>query len=87
MHKEDDPLRLALNCTGSLPYFMVRHITAMMSPTVELSEHDIANSKALIQKLNSINQQNMDILVSSHGLSLFTKVPPKETVSAGYAFQ
>jgi hypothetical protein len=29
----------------------------------------------------------MDILVSSHGLSLFTKVPPKETVSAGYAFQ
>jgi hypothetical protein len=66
---------------------MARHLTGMMSPTLGLSEHDIANSKAFIPKLNSINQKNMEILVSSHGLSLFTKVPSQETASAGSAFQ
>jgi hypothetical protein len=52
----------------------------MLNPTVELSEHLITNSEPSVQKLHTINLQHSDILVSFDAISLFTKVPHKETL-------
>jgi hypothetical protein len=52
----------------------------MPNPTVELPEHLITNSEPSVQKLHTIKLQHSAILVCFDVISLFIKVPHKETL-------
>jgi hypothetical protein len=47
---------------------------------VNLSEHHIRNSEDFMQKLHNINLQSTDILVNFDVVSVFTKVPLKDSL-------
>jgi hypothetical protein len=80
IHKKHMPLRLIVNCIASPTYLVAKHLTGLLSLFVRQTDHHIKNSKAFIQKLNTISLQETDILVSIHVVSLFTKVPLEDTL-------
>jgi hypothetical protein len=80
IHKKDMPLRPTVNCIASPTYLLAKHLTGLLSPFVRQTAHHIKNSEAFIQKLNTINLQETDILVSFDIFLLFTKVPLEDTL-------
>jgi hypothetical protein len=80
IHKKDMPLRWMVNCIASPMYLLAKYLKELLSPFVRQAAHHIKNSEAFIQKLNTISLQETDIPVSYDIVSLFTEVPPEDTL-------
>jgi hypothetical protein len=80
IHKMDVPLRPIVNCIGSPTYDLAKYLTDLLIPLVEQSDCHIRNSEAFVQKLQSMELQETNILVSLDVVSLFTKVPLDDTI-------
>jgi hypothetical protein len=64
IHKTNVPLRTIVNCIASPTYSLAKHLAGLLGLLVGQSAHHIINSEAFIQKLHTINLQEVDILVS-----------------------
>jgi hypothetical protein len=80
IHKKYVPLRPIVNCIGSPTYALAKYLKDLLRPLVGQSDCHIRNSEAFVQKLQSIELQEMDILVSFDVVSLFTKLPLEDTI-------
>jgi len=62
IHKKDIPLRPNVNCNTSPTYPSAKYLTGPFSLVVRQPVHYIINSRRFIQKLHTINLQELDIL-------------------------
>ncbi|XP_071440817.1 uncharacterized protein [Hetaerina americana] len=80
IHKEGAPLRPIVSAIGAPTYNLAKHLTGILAPFVGSCEHHIKNSAELVKTLGNIRLDNQDILASFDVISLFTKVPIKDTL-------
>ncbi|KAG8238076.1 hypothetical protein J437_LFUL017917 [Ladona fulva] len=80
IHKAGVPLRPIVSAIGSPTYNLAKYLTKILSPFVGNREHHIENSASFVKILNSIHLDPEDIMVSLDVVSLFTKVPLRETL-------
>ncbi|XP_071449226.1 uncharacterized protein [Hetaerina americana] len=80
VHKEGAPLRPIVSAIGAPTYGLARYLTGVLAPLVGSCEHHIKNSAEFVQTLKNIHLEDRDILVSFDVVSLFTKVPVKDTL-------
>ena len=80
VHKADVPLRPIVASRGSLMYETARFIADILTPLVGKTEHFIANSADLVEKLSAFVPQPDELLVSYDVTALFTSIPVQESV-------
>jgi hypothetical protein len=80
IHKKGVPLRPIMNCISSPTYALAKYLRGLLSSLVGQSDHHIKNLEAFIQKLQGIQLNEADIVVSFDVVSLFTKVPLDDTL-------
>ncbi|XP_071447161.1 uncharacterized protein [Hetaerina americana] len=80
IHKEGAPLRPIVSAIGAPTYNLAKHLTGILAPFVGSCEHHIKNSAEFVKTLRDIRLDNQDILASFDVISLFTKVPIKDTL-------
>ncbi|XP_071439457.1 uncharacterized protein [Hetaerina americana] len=80
IHKEGAPLRPIVSSIGAPTYNLAKHLTGILAPFVGSCEHHIKNSAEFVKTLRDIRLDNQDILASFDVISLFTKVPIKDTL-------
>ncbi|KAG8236414.1 hypothetical protein J437_LFUL012835 [Ladona fulva] len=79
IHKDGIPLRPIVSAINSPTYNLAKYLTGLLSPHVGKCEHHIRNSSHLINILDEIHLDPSNIMVILDVVSLFTKVPLKET--------
>lgn len=82
IHRTTIPLRPTVNYVTSPTYPLAKYLEGLLCPFFGHSTHHIINSKAFVEKLHTINLQEMDILVFFDIVSLFTEVPLEDTLKA-----
>jgi hypothetical protein len=80
IHKPGVPLRPIVNTVGSPTYRLALHLALLLRGHTSHSPHHIKNSIGFVQVFSSLQVNNCDIMVSSDLVSLFTRVPIKETM-------
>ncbi|XP_046405042.1 uncharacterized protein LOC124170364 [Ischnura elegans] len=80
IHKEGVPFRPIVSCIGSPTYALARYLANHLQPFIGQTGSCVKNSKEFIEVLKQLRIADNDILVSFDVVSLFTKVPIKESV-------
>jgi hypothetical protein len=86
IHKADVPLRPIVNCISSPTYGLAKHLAGQLKPLTGNSILHIKNSEAFVQKLQNMQLQETDLMVSFDITSLFTKVPTEDTADTNEAY-
>jgi hypothetical protein len=80
IHKPDVPLRPIVNTIVSPAYRLAQHLARLFSGHTSHSPHHIKNSIEFGQVLSSLQVDTRDRTVSFDTVSLFTRVPVKESM-------
>jgi hypothetical protein len=80
INKPGVPLRPIVSTIGSPTYRLAKHLARLLSGYTGHSPHHIRNSIEFVQVLGSLQIGTHDIMVSFDIVSLFTKVPIRETM-------
>jgi hypothetical protein len=80
IHKPGVPQRPIISTIGSPTYRLAQHFARLLSGHSGHSPHYIKNSIEFVQVLSSLQVDTNDIMVSFDIVSLFTKVPIRETI-------
>jgi hypothetical protein len=80
IHKLGVPLRSIVSPIGSPTYRLAQHLAHLLSGHIGHSPNNIKYSIEFVQFLSSLQVDTRDIMVSFDIVSLFTKVPIKETM-------
>ncbi|XP_071439029.1 uncharacterized protein [Hetaerina americana] len=80
IHKENTPLRPIVSAIGAPTYNLAKNLNSVLTPFVGLCEHHVKNSSEFVQTLKTIKVHKQDILASFDVVSLFTKIPVKDTL-------
>ena len=81
IHKQNTPLRPIVSTIGSPTYQLAKYLTKLLPPHLGNTEHFIKDSTHFINKIQEIKLNPEDILVSFDVVSLFTKVPLRDTLN------
>ncbi|XP_071440436.1 uncharacterized protein [Hetaerina americana] len=82
IHTEGAPLRPIVSAIREPTYNLARHLTGILVPFVGSCEYHIKNSAEFVKTLRNIRLDNQGILVGFDVISLFTKVPIKDTATS-----
>jgi hypothetical protein len=74
------PLRPIESTIGSITYRLAQHLVRLLSGHTGHSPHHLKNSIEFVQFLGSLQVDTNDIMVRFDIVSLFTKVPIRETI-------
>ncbi|XP_023703193.1 uncharacterized protein LOC111862215 [Cryptotermes secundus] len=80
IHKRDVPLRSIISTIGSPTYRLAKHLAGLLNSYTCDSPHHVKNSDEFVHTLKSFRLNPYDIMVSFDVVSLFTKVPIKDTI-------
>jgi hypothetical protein len=80
IHKPGVPLRSIVNTIGSPTCRLAQYLARLLSGHTGHSPHHINNSIEFVQVFSSLQVDTRDIMVSCDIVSLFTKVPIKNTM-------
>ena len=80
IHKTDIPLRPIVSSIGSATYHLARELARILTPLKGQSSSYIRNSSHFVEKIQEVNLQESDRMVSFDVRSLFTKVPIQEAL-------
>ena len=78
IHKEGYPLRPIVSAVGSATYTMSKYVSRILTPYVKETPSYIANTMALLKKLENVSIAEDEIIVSFDVKSLYTNVPRKD---------
>jgi hypothetical protein len=81
VHKQGVPLRPIVNTIGAPHYSLAKHLVGLLGSHIVSSPHHVKNSTEFVHTLGSLRIGPQDIMVSSDVMSLFTRVPIRETMS------
>ncbi|XP_054853995.1 uncharacterized protein LOC129342319, partial [Eublepharis macularius] len=81
IHKDSVPLRPIVSAIGSPTYELARHLADLLQDHIGKTSSYIKDSADFINKISSLKLNPQDILVSFDVVSLFTKVPVKDTIA------
>jgi hypothetical protein len=80
VHKPDVPLRPTVSTNSSPNYRLAKHLAGLLNTHTCDSPHHVRNSTKFVNILKSLRVNPHDIMVSFDVVSLFTKVPIKDTM-------
>ena len=80
IHKTGTPLRPIVSTIGSPTYDVARYLASLLRPHLRQSESYIRDSAHFVKKLNCLQIEPEDQLISFDVVSLFTKVPIIESM-------
>jgi hypothetical protein len=80
IYKPDVPLRSIVSIIGSPTYRLDKHLAGLLSTHTGNSPHHVRNSVESVRTLSSFQVGPHDIMVSFNVVSLFTRVPIKDTM-------
>ncbi|XP_076655132.1 uncharacterized protein LOC143360299 [Halictus rubicundus] len=80
IHKPDIPLRPIVSTIGSPTYKLAKYLTNILKPLTGSTPSYIKNSSHFIHKIQTIQTQPEDLLVSFDVKSLFTNVPITDSI-------
>jgi hypothetical protein len=81
VHKQGVPLRPNVSTIGAPTYHLARHLAGLLGSHIASSSHHVRNSTEFVHTLGSLRIGPHDIMVSFDVVSLFTRVPIRETMS------
>jgi hypothetical protein len=81
IHKEGVPLRPIVSNIGAPTYQLSKHLSGLLNQHIGKSTHHVKNSFHFIKILKSLQTKLGDLMVSFDVVSLFTKVPVKESLT------
>ena len=81
IYKQDNPLCPIVDYSGSANYNLGRSLADLLNPLMGQTEHHLQNSKDLKKKLEDVQLQEGEILISHDIVSLFTNVPIQESLN------
>ena len=74
-HKLRNPIRPIISFIGTPTYQIAKMLSKILTPFTNLSDEKIKNSKTAKDKLQDIEIEDNEVLVSYDVKSLFTSVP------------
>jgi hypothetical protein len=80
IHKPDVPLRPIVSTIGSPTYCLTKHLAGLLSSHTGNCPHHLRNLVKFVPALGSLQFDPCGIMVSSDVVSLFTRLPIKETM-------
>ena len=80
IHKIGVPLRPIVSAINSPTYLLAKFLSKQLSPFVGRNERHLKNSTEFVNKIKSIKIGPKDLMVSFDVVSLFTRVPIKDTL-------
>ncbi|PNF41399.1 hypothetical protein B7P43_G14428 [Cryptotermes secundus] len=80
IHKPDVPLRPIISTIGSPTYRLAKHLASLLNSFTCDSPHHVRNSAEFVHTIKSLRLNPCDMMVSFDVVSLFTKVPIKDTM-------
>ncbi|XP_071439841.1 uncharacterized protein [Hetaerina americana] len=81
VHKKEIPLRPIVSSLGSPTYKLAQFLARSLKPCTGNTTSNVRDSSHFIEILGSINVSPRDILVGFDVVSLFTKVPVRESLA------
>jgi hypothetical protein len=81
IHKQGVPLRPIVSIIGASTYRLAKHLAGLLGSHIGSSPHHVRNSTEFVHNLGSLRVCPQDMMVSFEVVSLFTRVPIRETMS------
>ena len=70
---------MSIASRGSATYNLAQHLTEILKPLVDNTQHHDLNSSSFIQEIKDLRLGPNDVLISFDAISLFTNMPVDET--------
>ena len=80
IHKANIPLRPIVSAVGSPTYDLAKYLSSLLQPHIGQTDSYIKDSTHFISKIKDLVLEEDDLLLSFDVVSLFTKVPVKDTM-------
>jgi hypothetical protein len=81
VYKQGVPLRPTVSTIGAPTYSLAKHLAGLLGSHIGSSPHHVRKSTEFVHTLGSLHVGLQDIMVSFDVVSLFTRVPIRETMS------
>ena len=76
----DVPLKPIVSSTGSATYHLAHELTRILTPLRGQSDSHVRNLRHFVRKIQDVNRQESQLMISFEVESWFTKVPTEEVL-------